>query len=325
MRHAATSPRPVTRGESPQQQTARVDWLNATFKPSDEIVISDLIDTLAAIMRRPVSGIDEGKGVRGYSKSVKLFAHVGSRKEPIGFFGHGGEAQKGSWMLSLSGAGCSLIDAWGEMREWLEHLGAKITRLDLCVDFLNGEYTVDDAVSLYRAGKFVNAGHPPATSVAGDWLNERERTLYIGQAKNGKLLRVYEKGQQLGQHDSKWTRYEVQFGNRDRVIPLDALVSRDKFFTGAYPALVDLIESKQGAEKIPTHQTQGEVSLAHLLVHLKRTYGKAIDVMSETEGFEIASLVDEVRIIGVPQRVNLSSVAALPDWSGICDQARKAA
>lgn len=316
------SPRPVTRGESTPTHKAKVDWLNCTFKPG-VMTIEDLIIKLSNIMRRPVSGVDEGKGLRGYSSSVALYAHVGSRKQSMGFIGFGGEAQAGTWMLSIPGAGCSLIDAWGEMRDLLEELNAKITRLDLAVDFLQGEYTVDDAVSFYRAGKFTSSGRPPATSQAGDWLNERERTLYIGKAKNGKVLRAYEKGQQLGNRDSKWTRYEVQFGNRDRVIPLDALTERDKYFAGAYPVLSELIQS--AAEKIPTKQTEGETTLAHLLYHARRTYGKAFDTMSDIEGFEIASLVEEVRVSGVPRRVNLSSIAAGPSWSGIVDLARKAA
>lgn len=322
MSSAKRSPRPVTRGESTPNQSARVDWLNATFKPG-EMSIEGLIFKLSQIMRRPISGVDEGKGIRGYKSSVTLFAHVGSRKQPMGFIGYGGEAQRGTWMLSIPGAGCSLIEAWDEVRDLLEDLDAKVTRLDLCVDFLNGEYTVEDAVAFYRAGKFTSSGRPPATSQAGDWLNERERTLYIGKAQNGKVLRAYEKGHQLGNLQSPWTRYEVQFGNRDRVIPLEALTERDKYFAGAYPVLAELIDS--AAEKIATKQTEGETTLSHLLHHMRRTYGKTIDVLSTVEGFEIASLVEEIRVIGVPRRVSLSSVAAGPNWSGVCDLARKAA
>src|SRR5690606_6258301 len=150
---------------------------------------------------------------------------------------------------------------------WLESLQAKVTRLDLCVDFLHGEYTVDDAVSLYKSGRFNCSGREPLTDCAGDWLNGKSRTLYIGKAKNGKLLRVYEKGHQLGDLDSSWVRYEVQFGSRDRVIPLEALTERDKYFAGAYPALVDLLANACGAEKILTTRTEGEITLAHLLTH----------------------------------------------------------
>lgn len=317
------SPRPVKRGESSQQQQTRVDWLNVTFLPNG-ITQDNVIFKLMQIMGRPVSGLDEGKGLRGYTGSVKLFAHVGSRKQPMGFLGYGGEEQRGTWMLSIQGGGCALIEAWGAMRRWLESLKAKkITRLDLCVDYVHGEYTVDDAVSLYKSGRFNCSGREPLTDCAGDWLNGKSRTLYIGKAKNGKLLRVYEKGHQLGDLDSPWVRYEVQFGSRDRVIPLEALTDRDKYFAGAYPALADLLDNKCGAEKIPTMRTEGEVTLSHLLTHLRRTYGKAIDAMSATEGFEIASLVEEVLVIGVPRRLNISALASGPNWSGVCDLSRQ--
>lgn len=322
MTRRIASPRPVTRGESTPNHHAQVDWLNCTFKPG-EMTIEGLIVKLSNIMRRPVSGVDGGNGIRGYKHSVALFAHVGSRKQSMGFIGFGGEDQKGTWLLSLPGGGCSLIERWDEVRDLLEELQAKITRLDLCVDFLNGEFTVDHAVAFYKEGKFISSGRQPSTDQKGDWINERERTLYIGKAKNGKMLRAYEKGHQLGDLNSKWNRYEVQFGNRDRVIPLDALIHRDKYFAGAYPVLAELIAS--ASEKIPTKQTEGEITLSHLLYHLRRTYGKSIDVLSSIEGFEIASLVEEIRVSGVPRRVNLSSVAAGPTWSGICDLSRKLA
>lgn len=323
------SPRPVIRGEStpdytntPRLQQANVDWLNFTFAPSRSTQ-QLLIAHLSKIMRRPVTGVDEGKGLRGYQSSVKLFAHVGSRKQEIGFLAYGGASQEGTWMFSLSGAGCSLIDDWQGMARWLMLLSAKITRLDLCVDFLNGEFTVDDAVSFYREGRFTSRGRSPSTSSAGDWLNGHSRTLYIGRAINGKTLRIYEKGHQLGQPDSKWCRFEVQFGCRDRVIPLEALIERDKFFAGAYPVLADLLDSECGAEKIPTTRTGGEVTLSHLLTHLRRTYGKAIDAMSATQGFDSASLVEEVRVVGVPRRLNITALASGPTWSGICDQSKR--
>ncbi len=37
-------------------------------------------------------------------------------------------------------------------------------------------------------------------------------------ASSAKMLRVYEKGIQLGDLGSPWVRYEVQLGSRDRVV-----------------------------------------------------------------------------------------------------------
>lgn len=329
---AKRTPRAVTRGESsPDAQVAKVDWVNFTFhigsldNPEDKprLTIQDLIERLSNVLGRPVTGVDEGKGLRGYRHSVTLMAHVGSLKQPMGFIAWGGEAQRGSCLVTIPGGGCSLIEDWQAFKHLIQSLEGKITRLDLAVDFLNGEYTVDDAVEFYQAGRFTSSGRAPCTSQAGDWLNTKERTLYIGKAKNGKVCRVYEKGHQLGNLDSDWTRYEVQFGSRDRVIPLDALTNRDAYFAGAYPVLGDLMD--KAGQRIPTQRTEGEITLAHLLKHMRSAYGKALHVAMETEGFEINSLVDEVRVIGMPRRVKASSVEAGATWSGVCDLIKKAA
>lgn len=322
---AGVTPRPVTRGESQHGvqlvQRANVDWLNATFEPG-ELTPQALIAHLSHIMRRPVTGQSTGRGLFGFAEQIELVAHVGARKQHMGALALGGESQRGRWMLQITGAGCALITDWNGIREMLDSLGATVTRLDLAVDFLDGQYTVDDAEGMYRDGGFTSRGRPPSISHAGDWLHNRARTLYVGNAKNGKLLRAYEKGHQLGDMSSRWTRFEVQFGSRDRTIPTDALVERDRYFAGAYPVLAELIDEAD-AQRIQTHQTEGEVTLGHLLTHLRRTYGKAIDTMAATEGFEIASLVEHVRVSGIPRRVKASSIAAAPTWDRVLSQVLK--
>lgn len=319
---ALPTTRPVTRVESLQRgdtvQRANIDWLNATFE-APGITPQALISHLAKIMRRPVTGTETGRGLFGFETQIELVAHVGSRKQHMGSLALGGESQRGRWMLQVTGAGCGLINDWHRMREMLESLGANITRLDLAVDFINGEYTVDDAEEAYRDGGFTLRGRPPSIKHAGDWLHNKGRTLYVGNAKNGKLMRAYEKGHQLGDMTSPWTRYEVQFGNRDRVIPMDALIERDRYFAGAYPILAELINEAE-AVQIKTKQKDGEITLGHLLTHLRRTYGKAIDAMSATDGFEIASLVEHVRVSGLPRRVKASSLASAPTWDRVLSQ-----
>jgi phage replication initiation protein len=115
-------------------------------------------------------------------------------------------------------------------------------------------------------------------------------------------------------------RFEVQFGNRDRVIPFEALTEPDGFFAGAYPGLEAVILA--AAETIPTQQTQGEVTLAHLLFHLRRCYGKVLDVLSEDADAPSSALVEEVRVIGLPRRLNPSSVEAGVSWADVRAQLR---
>jgi phage replication initiation protein len=318
---SASTPRAVTRGERVAGQRAKVDWLNATF-PAPALSVEGLVGLLARMLGRPVSAT-EGRGMLGFASSVQLHAHVGSRKALMGSIAYGGESQGGRWLLQFTGAGCGFVTDWEGVQALLDDLGAKVTRVDLAVDFLEGEYTVDDAVRMHEEGGFSSCGRPPSTSVAGDWLGKLNgRTLYVGKATNGKLLRVYEKGRQLGDSQSEWVRFEVQLGSRDRVIPLDVLTRTDAYFAGCYPALAAMLA--EAAEKIPTQQTQGHVTLGHLLHHLKRCYGKVLDVVHTVCGAPVSELVEEVRVIGVPRRLLPSALESGLSWSQVQDQHKRA-
>lgn len=323
---SAPSPRPVTRGESPKQggQVVKVDWLNATF-PEPKLSVQGFVQLLGRMLGRPVYEL-EGRGLLGFEKSVTLHARHGSVTSPIGSIAWGGKSQNGRWLLQLTGTGCQLVRDWEPFRDLLEDLGAKLTRVDLALDFLAGEHTVDDAVHLYEGGGFQLGGRPPKTSVSGDWLGGKAgRTLYVGDSKNGKMLRVYEKGKQLGDEVSAWTRFEVQIGSRDRLIPYDVLTRRDAFFAGCYPALEAMV--MDAAERIKTEKKTGEVSISHLLYHLKRCYGKLLHICEQEIGATDADLVQELRVVGLPRRVNVSSLAAGVSWADVHAQMqlRKAA
>jgi len=323
-RQARSAPRAVTRGESTAPQKvdgrAKVDWLNCTFD-SPPMSLPGLIAFIGTCMGgRPIASELDG-GLFGFTERHKLKVYLGGVLVEVGAIARGGEAQRGRWMLQLTGKGCGMVTDWGSLRELLEGLGAKITRIDLAVDFLYGEHTVDEAVSMVQADQFTSCGRRPSTSVAGDWLDGvHGRTLYVGKAANGKMLRVYEKGKQLGDLESNWVRFEVQFGNRDRVIPYEAMTDCDGFFAGAYPALAGLIEA--AAESIPTTQTETVTNLGHLLYHLKRCYGKAIHQAQEIASASDTDLIEEFRVIGVPKRVKPSGVVAGLDWSELQDQIR---
>ena len=321
---ARPAPRAVTRGESPQTHVeapkAKVDWLNATFD-TPAMSLQGMVGFLGRCMGdRPMAAKLDG-GLFGFTERHKLSMYLGGVMVEVGAIAMGGEAQRGRWMLQLTGKGCSMVNDWPSLRELLEGLNAKITRVDLAVDFLDGSHTVDEAVDLVEAGAFISNGRRPSTSVAGDWLDQvHGRTLYVGKAANGKMLRVYEKGKQLGDLASDWVRFEVQLGNRDRVIPFDTLTDCDRFFAGAYPALASLLEA--AAEAIPTTQTETVTNLGHLLYHLKRCYGKAIHQAQEIASATHTELMEEFRVIGLPRRLKPSGVVAGLDWPELQAQIR---
>lgn len=308
------SPRPVTRGESTEQHqpTAKIDWLNCTF-PAPTLSLKGVLDFLSTCMgNRPVGSLERG-GLFGFETRNAIYIYIGGVTAEIGSLAYGGEQQNGRWLLQLSGKGCAMVTDWDSLANFLEELNVTYTRVDLAVDFMDGRFTVDHCVSAHREGRFTSLGRTPGTSCAGDWLDAiKGRTLYVGKAANGKSLRCYEKGKQLGDLESPWVRYEVQLGNRDRVIPLDVLISPDKYFAGAYPFLQELIDS--APEKIATCRTEGETTLAFLLYHLKRSYGKVIDFASKNAKATDTDLVDEFRVCEMPRRLNPSSVVAGLAW-----------
>ena len=311
---AAPATRAVTRVESSVSRcsqtsrdaastAAKIDWLNATFdKPA--MSLAGLIKFINELLNGSVSTVLDG-GLFGFTERHRLQLRLDDgAKVEIGSIALGGESQKGRWLLQLNGKGCGMVNDWPSLQELLEGLGATLSRVDLAVDFLNGEYTVDDALTLYETGAFINRGRNPELDTQGAWHESgtKGRTVYVGKLKNGKTLCVYEKGLQLNLEGSDWTRYEVRLGNRDREIPLDVLTNPDKYFTGAYPALAHMLQA--AAEEIPTSKEETRGSLAHGLFHAQRCYGKYFHAAQQQTGVSAADLVEEIRVIGLPKKVD---------------------
>jgi len=292
---------------------AKIDWLNATFD-HPAMTVHGLVQFVSALMVGMVTTKEDG-GLFGFAERHRMTAHLpdGSRVE-IGSIALGGESQKGRWLLQLNGKGCGLINDWASLQELLQGLDATLSRVDLAVDFLEGQYTVDDAVTLYDQGAFINRGRNPQLDIQGAWheTGTKGRTMYVGKLKNGKTLCVYEKGRQLNMPDSDWTRFEVRLGNRDRVIPLDVLTNPDKYFVGAYPALAHMLEA--AAEEIPTLHEETKGTLAHGLYHAARCFGKYLHQAQEVAGASALDLVESVTVIGMPKRLDPAGGRAGLQW-----------
>jgi phage replication initiation protein len=284
-----------------------VDWLNVTWLHDRTVV--ELCAALSGLMGdRPVVAEAMSGGLHGFEHGQRLLAYGQGQLVPFAKFSWGGEAQRGRCYLSIEGGGCRLIEDWHAVRAFLEELpGVRLTRTDLAVDLHDGDYTVDDCASWAMEGRLNNGGRPPKLDTQGDWLTkEYGRTLYVGQAKNGKMLRCYEKGKQLGDLESPWVRFEVQFGSQDRELPLAMLTDRDAYFAAAYPALQEVLGIV--GEKIKTTRETTRLSLSKAIEHLHRSYGKWIN-FAVSQGVESADLVEAVRVRAVPSRLNLASLA----------------
>jgi len=284
-----------------------IDYLTVTFAavPHEEVLRG-----LSLITTAKVTASDLPHGGNGFERAmqVRVFSDRFSMMPLCRVF-WGGEAQRGRMMIDMTGQCCASIERWDALRLWLETLPeVRITRCDVACDVYEGTVDVDDCVSWYKAGEFITRGRAPKSSTAGDWIGGvRGRTFYVGDSKNGKLLRCYEKGKELGDFESPWVRFEVQFGKRDRVIPFDILTDPDLYFVGAYPAMERVL---QGAgERIKTIIKEAFISVGVMCTHLKRTYGKYLHVLQQG-GVSDTDMVEAIRIRELPRRIQTAAVVA---------------
>lgn len=289
---------------------ALIDWCTCTFEFDEDV--PRLLHMLGLATGLQLQAGDR-RSRPGFTDGIQIRAFVGLELVPFAVLAWGGESQRGRAMLDLSGSCCGCVDDWVSFRSLLESLPvARLTRVDVAVDLFDGEFTIEDAVAWREAGEFTLNGRTPSCRVDGDWIEEKEgRTLYVGKTKNGKGLRCYEKGKQLGDLASKWVRFEVQFGNRDREIPFEILTEPNAYFVGAYPALerIAALGIEEEGARIATVQTTADVSIRKILDSMKRTYGKWMHVLEES-GIEVTDLVEGIAIRAIPTRIQSSAVVA---------------
>jgi len=316
-------PPALTGGEKMGPQGAKVDWFTLTWLPVRDVnpdtgecddpgaLPRDLWALLSGWAGGSVVG-QECAGRYGYTLGVAFSVVCHGSLVPIGRLDWGGTRHGGRARFDLSGSGCSRISRWGDVHGWAANLAAAtITRVDLAVDCLMGEFGVDDAVAWLRAGEFraAGSGRDPRHSTPGDWLDPQHpygRTLEVGRRENGKMLRAYEKGRQLGDTVSPWTRFEVEIRNNDRDIPLDVIVQCDRYFVGAYKCLERLLDV--AGERIATHQKEGEIALGRLVVHSRSAYGQLVDVLRLK--LTAGEVLDVLARPGLPRRLQKSSLVA---------------
>ena len=149
--------------------------------------------------------------------------------------------QNSTMLVELTATGCNAAaDDW-ELRlyEFLTNaVRPKITRVDVAKDFFNGEYSPEQAAIDRVDGKYTNHHMMPDGEKAGsDWEsnNGKGKTYYVGSRESSKFVRVYEKGKQLGDKQSSWVRFEIEFKSKDIVIPFEVLEAPGEYFGGAYP------------------------------------------------------------------------------------------
>lgn len=294
---------PVDTG-SPQDKTAHVDWFACTLNVRDKTSYDDeqlifLSELLRFLAIKESQIVETDKGWFGYTNMAKIMSPDGLVN--YGLLAYGGESQKGSVHVELNAQGCAAVVHWEEIAEWGKKRGAVITRLDLAHDDFTGDaITVGAALDWYREGRFDQNGRPPKAQHIDDLGSGSGQTLYVGNRKSGKLLRVYEKGKQLGDPSSLWTRVEVELRNKGRVIPWAALTRPGHYLAGAFPCL-EFLSAIQ--EKIRTIAKAAQTTLTAATLHLQKTGGKLVDLLMAVHNEDAAAVIQKIRGEGIPRRL----------------------
>jgi phage replication initiation protein len=295
-------PFPEFEGEESLEQSrarARAEWLKNVCKHVNTWTDLDCINVL-----------DTGRGFLGFSESAKIVVQKNNGdSEQIGVIAWGGHSQNGRVMLSLSGVGTSLIEKWHLLAEWIQSTSGKITRLDLAADFMNGEYTIQDMINDYEQGNFKAAagGGNPSAKLICDMGSNEGNTLNVGKRENGKMLRGYEKGKQLGDKSSQWFRLEGEIHNKDRVIPVDALINPESYYAGLNPVCARLIAV--AASQIKTAKKVVEATLSSLSHYASVGYGKLINSLMQITNDNHEAVINFLIREGVPRRLRSPLVA----------------
>ncbi len=294
------TPRLVTRGESPPDfvnpHAALVDWLNFTFP--FKLYVDSFIELDTQF--RQAFGFAMGKprktGFLNYEKSWELGENLSS------LFAAGGESVGGTCMVSLSASGCMSVKDWAGVYDLVTRLRGRITRIDLAYDDFAGVMNIQTALGFRDSGGYTTNGRPPRFRYVDDFDAGTGKTLYVGSRKNGKLLRVYEKGKEQGLPRHPWIRWELELHNKDRVIDLETIIHPGIYLAGSYPCMSWVSETQ---DRVKTTHTIARTNFEHLLECCKQSYGKLIWLMHEGLGYSPQAIVETLSVKGIPSRLNI--------------------
>jgi phage replication initiation protein len=296
----APSPRLVIRGENhstgPNPAAAFIDWLNFSFP----FTLSGNVGLMELdIALRKAFGF--GVGINRNRKHLN-YEHSWELGEGYGIFATGGNSVGGTSLISLSGEGCSVVKDWLAVHDFLDWRKARITRVDLAHDDFDGQISLESVRNWFEAGDFHNGkGHPPTGQFIDDFGSGKGKTLYVGQRKNGKMLRIYEKGKQLGDPESPWIRWEVELHNKDREIPLRVLIYPAKYLAAAYPMTAWIYKQQS---RIETANRSTLIGLEVLTEYCRKSYGKLIWTLWKVQGLSPQEIVEKLAVEGLPTRIN---------------------
>lgn len=254
----------------------------------------------------PELGFSEtDRGLYGFSHSGNLTI----AGETVGKIATGGN--NGRTFVEFTGKASAWIDreAWAT---WLDQVDARLSRVDLAYDDYEGTHSVHWMKEQYENGSFKNRGQNPSVEMAGPWLNpdlwSKGLTFYVGKRENGKMLRSYEKGRQLGNPDSLWVRHECEFRRqKEKPLTTDMLRNPKEYLTGAFTALEWIAECEPA--KLDRVKEETMISFETLQHYARLSYGKLLNVMIHVIG-DPEKIIKLLTVDGIPRRLHQSAMVA---------------
>jgi phage replication initiation protein len=229
-----------------------------------------------------------GRGFNFYADSCLIFDREGENVGHIGLDGNGDTI-----CISLSGAGCRWVRNWASVAHTLEILQARITRCDVAFDDYEGKLLNVHALrERAAAGEgFCAGGRPPKSRFLDDHGSGDGCSLYVG-AKGHKELCIYEKGRQLGDETSSWTRAEVRFYSKHvGQIALDVLLRPMDYLRGAYPVLEEILVG--ACDRLTTVVAQVEATATAMVKWMRRQCGGAVHLLQQALGDDFAAYMQQ--------------------------------
>lgn len=283
-----------------------IDYLRFRFKaspfqaleairPAFGFVTPDLIE---------LGGEEKGKDGWLYRRPLLL-----AGDQILGWVDYGGESQRGWSRWDMSGTGCGYITGWNLLQDRLLAIAGELRRVDVALDFFDGEVRHEDVLAAYAAGKFKrpHVGRAPKMKRVETSCPKDGRTIYIGARDSARFIRCYEKGWELlskakapdwikedalchfregiPSKPEDYYRLEVELKTVDDVvIPWRILVEPDAFFAGAAPWFETLVDAAPIRTEGPPSCFYPVQTLQSSMQHCRRAYGGLFKALIELYG-----------------------------------------
>ena len=304
-RHGYKITRHLTSNAAASASTALIDTLAFTLVPPDGGSMRWVVEQMQQFLT--IDQLQQRNGCFGFKQSAQFGGGAG-------LVAWGGASQRSRVYFSLQGIGCSMIKDWPGLSTWLRDHQATLKRVDVAYDDFKGQTaSVAWAIDQYRSEGFNAGGRKPKHQVFGDWLSgegsTKGRTLGIGNRASGKYCRIYEKGKQLGDAFSPWTRVEVEWHNKDRLLPYELLTEPGKYLAGAYPCMAFLSVEQL---RIKTIANSATISYEAAVDHARQQTGKLVNLMVRVHGGDQGAVIQELWRNGIPARIDPYSFVLAP-------------